>query len=133
MVPSIKIPAHRTQNTIAAAHAAQRIKINPIMTPLTYDVDPGAWILKWIPNQNNQRRAVYAIAELYSPEPRNRHAKTSKDLLCSSGRWFSQVSGPPSILTITGAADVAFEEAPLGFPFGMMKEELNIQNNPKFK
>ena len=34
---------------------------------------------------------------------------------------------------MTGAADVAFEEAPLGFPFGMLKGELNIQNNPKFK
>ena len=32
----------------------------------------------------------------------------------------------------TGAAGVAFEEVPLGFPFGMMKAEL-IQNNPKFK
>ena len=54
-------------------------------------------------------------------------------LLCSSGRWLSQVSGLPSTLTIAGAAGVAFEEVPLGFPFGMVKEELNIQNNPKFK
>ena len=90
-------------------------------------------------NQNNQCRAVYTVTELYSPEPCKTPRKNFEKhfyLLCSSGRWFSQVSGLPSILTMAGAAGaagVAFEEAPLGFPFGMVKEELNIQNNPKFK
>ena len=84
-------------------------------------------------NQHNQRRAVYTIAELYSPEPCNRRAKTSKTYCAHQEDVLARYLDYPSILTMTGAADVAFEEAPLGFPFGMLKGELNIQNNPKFK
>ena len=82
-------------------------------------------------------RSIYRHRTLFSRAAQMPRKNFEKHfyLLCSSGRWFSQVSGLPSILTMagaTGAAGVAFEEVPLGFPFGMMKAEL-IQNNPKFK
>ena len=90
-------------------------------------------------NQNNQCRTVYTVAELYSPEPRKCRAKTSKNIFtyyAHQGDGLTRYLGCLSILTMagtTGAAGVVFEEVPLGFPFGMMKTELSIQNNPKFK